>query len=345
MANYVLPVFNVNVAFWRWGNPTTNPPDVLAIGNLSPGRIVSGDKGDDNFGATLGQTMWLRLPKGTDVQDAKNNFGWDTCECPYTSGRFYNVIIVDDIGGGFPNEHRFAVIAGVATWPTPFPPVGGFTPIVPPVPPTFWSAFSSLPGGGGPMTLTPPSTGGSIGGCFALINPGGIPTVRVNGRPNCCFNAGGGYSVTYSPLGMPTIALYPFLDIGIVGVNSVVVDPGGIPPQLFIGYLFTGMGTGTALTAEWATSGPFGPPSGPAYPPNPAHPKIHMVYALDQNPIGAQGWALPFMVAGASSPAMAAGVLHQLYAGIYLASAGGVFPAHGTGACSAWCAIQNSYVP
>jgi hypothetical protein len=333
---FVLPQFNVNVAFWRFGRATSLLPDVVTIGNLSPGRLVTLD-------TPLGD-MYLRLPKGTDVQDAKNGLGVDTCECPFTSGRFYTVQFVDDIGGGFTNEHRVAVLAGTPNWPTPFPPVGGFTPIVPPSPPSFITAFSSLPGGGGPQTPTFVTTGGSIGGCFCVFNSVAVPIVTVNGRPNCVLS-GGGADVGQAPFGQPTLHIYPFMDIGVVGANNIVLDPNGIFPQFFFGYISSGMGTGSALTLEGAAFGAGGPVIIPPYTPNPAHPKVHMVYGCGYVPTGAQGWVAPYGLFGASSPALVLGTNMQMWGGIFLAGAGGQFPAHSTGIIGPWVAIQHSYVP
>lgn len=344
---FVVPAFPITVAFWRHGNATSNPPDVTSVGNLSPGRIVSASQSDvDLVGGPdpVQQCMWLRLPKGTDVQSESNGIGGDTCECPYTSGRFYYVINVDDIGGGFTNEHRFAVIAAQLNWPIPFPPVGGFTPIVPPVPPVFISAFSSLPGGSAGFTFNYTSAGGSIGGCFCCFNDTAIPTVSINGGANC-VRTGALLDVNYVPGLGPQMHLYPFLDVGIVGVNTIHVQSGSIGVQLFMGYASAGMGTGTALTGEGAASGIAPPPTIPPYTSNPAHPKVHMVYAMGQNPFGAQGWNAPFSLYGASSPAVAALTPVQLWAGSYLAGVGGQFPAIATGTVGAWVAIQHSYVP
>jgi hypothetical protein len=76
--------------------------------------------------------MWLRLPIGTDIRDPKAPAGADTCEVPRHSQRFYTVQWVDDIGFGFTNEHRFAIIQALGTWPTPFP--NGQTGPLPPLP-------------------------------------------------------------------------------------------------------------------------------------------------------------------------------------------------------------------
>jgi len=131
--SFVQPNFNLAVNIWRAGSdPLTDPPDVTAVGNLSPGRIVSDTTPTDAFGVAIFGHMWLRLPANTDIQDLKNGIAGDHVECPAGTGRYYDVQRVDDIGGGFPNEHRFALLSnpGFSTWPTPFPGCGAI-PIVP----------------------------------------------------------------------------------------------------------------------------------------------------------------------------------------------------------------------
>lgn len=146
MANYVLPAFNLAVNIWRFGAPLTPPPSVVAVGNLSPGRISGIAPAKLAIGGSFGQGgMWLRLPPGTDVRDGKAAAGPDTVEVPAWSGRYYTVAWVDDIGLGFANSHRFAEIVGVAPWPTPFPGAGPFPP--PAVPFTFHSDTGVTSGG------------------------------------------------------------------------------------------------------------------------------------------------------------------------------------------------------
>lgn len=63
----------------------------------------------------------LLLPPLTDIQDCFNAGGPDTVEAPAGSGRFYLVDMVDDLGKGFANEHRFALMEKTGTWPSPIP--------------------------------------------------------------------------------------------------------------------------------------------------------------------------------------------------------------------------------
>lgn len=77
-------------------------------------------------------TSQLLLPALTDVRDGSCMFDTDIVEVPAGSGRWYSVLTVDDIGKGFPNEHRFALLHKIwerlnppefpgADWPAPIP--------------------------------------------------------------------------------------------------------------------------------------------------------------------------------------------------------------------------------
>lgn len=65
--------------------------------------------------------MLVMLPSATDIRPPNSAGGADKVEMPAGSGRFYQVQFVDDIGKGFPNEHRFAILAQMGVWPTPIP--------------------------------------------------------------------------------------------------------------------------------------------------------------------------------------------------------------------------------
>jgi hypothetical protein len=58
--------------------------------------------------------MSLLTPPLTDLRGWESTQGNDFVEVPQGSGRFYIVNTVDDIGKGYPNEHRTAAL-------TPFP--------------------------------------------------------------------------------------------------------------------------------------------------------------------------------------------------------------------------------
>jgi hypothetical protein len=66
-------------------------------------------------------SMYLLVPAGTDLRDNHNLTGSDVVVVPAGSGRGYFVDQVDDLGKGFANEHRFALLSKAGAWPTPIP--------------------------------------------------------------------------------------------------------------------------------------------------------------------------------------------------------------------------------
>lgn len=119
---FTVPTFNLTSNIWRSANPPPGIPDVVVSGNLAWGRRVSSYQG---LVSGLNEPlMTLLLPPGTDVRSPACATGADTVEVPAGSGRFYIVIGVDDIGKGFPNEHRAAVLSWTSVfgfWPVPIP--------------------------------------------------------------------------------------------------------------------------------------------------------------------------------------------------------------------------------
>lgn len=119
---YTIPTFNLNVNIWRVGNDVqANAPDVTSVGCLVNGRSGGFPIPAINFGTAasmlteatkLGQFMSLLLPKLTDVRGTQGGAGnlGDAVEVPAGSGRFYLAQWVDDVGKGFQNEHREAML-------------------------------------------------------------------------------------------------------------------------------------------------------------------------------------------------------------------------------------------
>jgi hypothetical protein len=129
---FVQPQYNISVDIFRPGTNIFLYPDVVVNGNLSPGRIV-GEAQPEGLLVGIGiGGMWLRVPKGTDIRDPRAPAGGDLVICPSGSWRTYGCQWVDDIGCGFTNEHRFAVLQGFGPWPVPFP-SGGTPGGTPPV--------------------------------------------------------------------------------------------------------------------------------------------------------------------------------------------------------------------
>jgi hypothetical protein len=118
---YKIPTFILAVNIWRAATGTVNPPDVTALGNLAWGRRVTAAVGipEDLDPDTMIST--LLLPKGTDVRDSYSPGGADVIECPAGSHRYYGVKQVDDVGKGFANEFRIAIVYKLAPWPAPIP--------------------------------------------------------------------------------------------------------------------------------------------------------------------------------------------------------------------------------
>jgi hypothetical protein len=123
-----LPTFNLGVNIWHFGNVVANAPDVVTVGNLTYGKRAQAGVASLTAGTTTRplpssfvQPMTLLLPPLTDIimRDAVGGGVGDCVEVPAGSGRFYAVLDVDDIGKGFVNEHRAAVIVMLTSaWQT-----------------------------------------------------------------------------------------------------------------------------------------------------------------------------------------------------------------------------------
>jgi hypothetical protein len=253
-APFVLPVFNVAVRIWRNGNPTTNPPDVTAVGNLSPGRLVGANTEADWYGTLGGGWMWLRLPRGTDVRDRKAPVGPDTVEVPGGTGRFYTAEWVDDISLGFTTEHRFACLRGVRDWPVPFPGGGTPPPPPPPGPPTLATVFDT--GGAPHVTVSATFNAARNGPVFlAMMWFDDASSPQVNGMP---VNMGIVVSWTN---GLHTIRM----GVGWVnvpaGVNTWNVGLSSGLAKEFTGQVFFGTVATTHFDGSFHNVGPGSPPT------------------------------------------------------------------------------------
>ena len=124
--SFRVPAMPLAVNIWRVGNNVANPPDVVTVCNLSPGKrtmtaFASLEGGNFSQPTLLMQAL---LPKGTDVRPAAGTPGsdqGDILEIPAATGRFYTAVGVDDVGRGFSNEYRLAEIAPMDNiWRTAF---------------------------------------------------------------------------------------------------------------------------------------------------------------------------------------------------------------------------------
>lgn len=113
------------------GYPTyvlSNPPDLTLVDcELLP--LGRGDGAELNPGVVLnGLAVRSRLlfPKGTDVRDFRSQIYFSIVEFDGLSGH-YRVMGVYDVGYGWPDEFRVAVVcpannaAGVTSWVPPYP--------------------------------------------------------------------------------------------------------------------------------------------------------------------------------------------------------------------------------
>jgi hypothetical protein len=106
---FTLPTFNLFCNVSTQGlYPTVRASFVC---NLAYGRRVNvaSTGGTLVIGVPL-VTMSLLLPPLVDVRGPLSTTGADVIEVPAGSGRTYQVAFVDDIGKGFTNEHRVAIL-------------------------------------------------------------------------------------------------------------------------------------------------------------------------------------------------------------------------------------------
>lgn len=112
---FQVPTFNIRCNIWNvqidWsiGAPAGAPTQANVPCNLQFGR-------KEAVGGNL--TMWLLLPAGTNI-NGEGSYALtptlfvadgDGVEVPAGSGRFYAVVMVDDVSLGFPTEYRAALI-------------------------------------------------------------------------------------------------------------------------------------------------------------------------------------------------------------------------------------------
>jgi hypothetical protein len=121
---FVLPTFNILVDIYGAGlPPPAGPPRATAV----PAQLRAPAANNIVIVsvASANSAMVLLIAPLTDIRDGFNApiNSSDWIEAPAGTGRFYRVVFVDDIGKGFPNEHRFAILQKVLAvpWPTRIP--------------------------------------------------------------------------------------------------------------------------------------------------------------------------------------------------------------------------------
>lgn len=120
---FILPTFNLQADVFTWqATPTWAGPRLTVDCQLrAPGM--------SNAGISVapigtGPVMIMLVPALTDIRDYYTTPGNhpDYIEVPPGSGRRYAVQICDDVGKGFPNEHRYATLIKFSNiWPIPMP--------------------------------------------------------------------------------------------------------------------------------------------------------------------------------------------------------------------------------
>lgn len=133
--SFTTPTFNLlcDIYTGPWSGKSLRQADVTC--NLAFGKRVNGfSEALDPFplGNGTNARVTLLLPAGTDVRSFPLNPVSDMVEVPKGTGRWYIVAFVDDIGKGFANEHRCAVLGQASqtvnatqfaglVWPIPMP--------------------------------------------------------------------------------------------------------------------------------------------------------------------------------------------------------------------------------
>lgn len=120
---FVLPTFNLQADVYTWANPPDwTAPRITVDCQLRAPSMT-------NIGSSIGQPnivpcMTLLVPPLTDIRDHWSTPGThgDYIEVPPASGRRYYALAMDDVGKGFPNEHRWVILVKLQfIQPVPFP--------------------------------------------------------------------------------------------------------------------------------------------------------------------------------------------------------------------------------
>jgi hypothetical protein len=134
---FIVPAMPLLANGWLNYSPSTShyhTPDATGVPcNLSPGKRVFSSlslyQTKVDAYSCYGFPMELLLPKLQAIGVFSDTISNGLVEVPAGSGRLYFVVYVDDVGKGFANEHRFAIIYRVyqamvfvdVTIPVPLP--------------------------------------------------------------------------------------------------------------------------------------------------------------------------------------------------------------------------------
>jgi hypothetical protein len=122
---FVIPTFNLVCDVFTFPYNFAGAPRIAnQICQLRAPSVQAQNLGNGLLAIT--QTICLIVPKGTDIRDQYCTpiNSSDAIVLPPGTGCRYQVLWVNDIGRGFPNEHRYATLAKINSgpWPTPIPP-------------------------------------------------------------------------------------------------------------------------------------------------------------------------------------------------------------------------------
>lgn len=220
--------------------PPFGPPDLTNVPcNLALGKRCNiADEGSETEEP---MNMWLLLPKATDIRLPVGAFA-GVVEVQQWSGRYYALSMVDDAGGGFANEHRFALIEALYNlWPVPYPsPSVVFPPPPPPPGPPIFVGGGATAGADVAsinFNLTLPSSS-KVFGLIAWANNPSPPTNTLSGPlAGSQFSGTDGAGITFG-----------------IYIGLTLVLPAGITPVT----ISFGMGTGRILSLWYAASFPLG---------------------------------------------------------------------------------------
>jgi hypothetical protein len=121
--SFRVPTFPIKCNIYDFFSLPPAAPRLTSVCQLRVGRWVAPGAATDwaTGGFLLGRK--LLLPKRTDIRSLDWYGASDTVEVPVGSGRWYQVVVVDDVARGFTNEYRFAVI--IPQRGAPLPPIPG----------------------------------------------------------------------------------------------------------------------------------------------------------------------------------------------------------------------------
>lgn len=121
---FIKPTFNLDADIFSFAGNFGNPPRLTVKAQLRAPNMNSTTLGSGLLANVI--SLMMLVDAGTDIRDlysAPINAP-DWVEIPAGSGCRYQVLYVNDVGKGFPNEHRYVQLAKTTIaggWPVPIP--------------------------------------------------------------------------------------------------------------------------------------------------------------------------------------------------------------------------------